>query len=80
MLGFEFGGIIGMIEGEALDRMGHRPFDQPCAHILGEFKTQRPRTRQLKGARDPQAKLGRIEHGIAAIGIIEQRAEARLAV
>ena len=42
LLCFEFSGIIGMIEGEALDGMGHRPFDQPCAHILGEFKTQRP--------------------------------------
>ena len=68
-----------MIEAQALDDMRHRPFGEMRAEILG-LEPQRPGAWPFHRAGDPQLMIGGAEQRLAAIGPVEQHAEARLAV
>ena len=80
LLGFQIRRVIGMIEGKALDRVVDRPFDEPAPTSWLNSKRKRPRARLLHRPADPETVLGRIEHRLAAIGVVEQHAEARRAL
>src|SRR5689334_6200636 len=65
-----------MEEGEALDRVGDRPFRQAGADVLVELEAQRSRAGKLDRTADPEGQLGRGEERLAPVGLVEEDAIA----
>ncbi len=66
-----------MVEAQALDGVADRPFDELRAETAAAFEIERPRARQFHRSADPERMVGGAEEGLAAIGAVEQHAEAR---
>ena len=69
-----------MVEAQAFDGVPDRPFHELGAERAAALEIERARARQLDGAADPERMIGGAEQGLAAIGAVDQHAEAGAAV
>ena len=68
--------IVGVVEAQALDRMGDRPFDELGAERAAELELERARARLLDRPADPEAVIDGAEQRLAPIFAVEQHAIA----
>ena len=69
-----------MIEAQALDRMSDGPFDELCADIAAALEIEWARAGLLDRTADPERMVGGAKERLAAIGAVDQHAEAGPAI
>src|SRR4051812_25398493 len=72
-------GIIRVVEAQALDRVGNRPFDEARAKVGATLELQRPRARHLDGPADPEWLVRSAEQRLPPIDPVDEHSKARTA-
>ena len=70
--------IVGVIEAQALDGVGDRPFLKLDPERAAELEFERTRTRLLDRPADPEVMIEGAEQRLAAVLAVEQHAVARI--
>ena len=72
--------VIRVVEAQALDGVPDRPFDELRAEASAVLEIERARARQLDRPADPERMVGGAKQSLAAIGAVDQHAEAGPAI